>query len=329
MKSLLLCITFLFNTVQGNIWTVDLATLTTQRLDPIVFPGQSPAGHVHSIVGGSKFGKSATYEDMLTSRCTTGNVDKDLSAYWVPSMYVEKTNGKFYHVPLNFHVYYKLINDRSQTDFKYNPIIPGEFHAFPAGFKMKAGSPAMTEAYHPINHKCYIADKPASEYPTTDGFPTNPSYCTGGIRSEVTFPSCWDGHTLDSVDQSHVTYPGPNGRWEVGACPSSHPVRLPTIFFEAMFLIQKVGVEVGDKLVYSFGDYSGYGFHGDFLNGWEDGVIDSLVDYCINNKDGMAKQCNIWDIAGKDGGLNYSCKWEGEEDSSPYLGELDKLPPRE
>lgn len=81
--------------------------------------------------------------------------------------------------------------------------------------------------------------------------------------------------------------------------------------------------------MYSFGDYSGYGFHGDFLNGWEDGVIDNLVDYCINNKDGMAKQCNIWDIAGKDGGLNYSCKWEGEEDSSPYLGELDKLPPRE
>ena len=54
--------------VKGNIWTVDLASLTTQRLDPIVFPGQSPAGHVHSIVGGSKFGKSATYEDMLTSR---------------------------------------------------------------------------------------------------------------------------------------------------------------------------------------------------------------------------------------------------------------------
>ena len=61
---------------------------------------------------------------------------------------------------------------------------------------------------------------------------------------------------------------------------------------------------------------------------WEDGVIDELVDYCSHDKDGMAKQCNIRGIAGKHGGLNYSCKWEGKEDSSPYLGELDELPPR-
>ena len=308
----------------GNIWTVDLASLTTQRLDPIVFPGKSPAGHVHSIVGGSKFGKSAVYSDMLSSQCTTANVAKDHSAYWAPSMYIQKPNGKFHFVPLNFHVYYKLINHRGQTDFKYNPMVLGEFHAFPKGFKMKAGSPDSKEPQHFISHKCYIKDHTADKYPDTHGFPTDPSKCTGGIRGEVTFPSCWDGHTLDSEDQSHVAYPGPNGRWETGACPSTHPVRLPTMFFEAMF---QAHAEVGDKLVYSFGDYTGYGFHGDFLNGWEDGVIDKLVDYCFKNENGMAKQCNIREIAEKHGGPNSSCKWKGKEDSSPYLGELNDLPP--
>ena len=41
--------------VNANVWTVDCSILTTQRMDPIIFPGQSPAGHVHAIVGASKF----------------------------------------------------------------------------------------------------------------------------------------------------------------------------------------------------------------------------------------------------------------------------------
>ena len=126
--------------VHGNVFTVDLATVTTQRLDPIVFENESPEGHVHSIVGASKFSKTSTYEELLSSQCSTGNVDKDLSAYWAPSLYVKKSSGKFQHVDMNFAVYYKLINDNGQTDFHVNPIVPGEFKSFPPGFKMLAGS---------------------------------------------------------------------------------------------------------------------------------------------------------------------------------------------
>ena len=321
MFSLLLLISLSSTVVLGNVFTVDLSTLTTQRMDPVVFPDQSPEGHVHSIVGGSKFSKTSTYEELLSSQCSTGNIEKDLSAYWAPTMYVKKADGKFHHVDMRFAVYYKLINDRGQTDFSNNPIIPGEFHAFPAGFKMIAGSPSKTAPQHQIQHKCY------GPFTDTPGFPPNPSDCTGGVRGEVTFPSCWDGHTLESNDQSHVAYPGPDGFWESGECPSSHPVRLPTLFFEAIYQTQDVGVEAGDELVYSFGDYSGYGFHGDFVMGWEDGVIDQLIDYCTYNEDGMDTQCNAEEIAGKHGGPNNSCLWEGVEDSSPFLGELDELPP--
>ena len=34
--------------VRANVWTVDCGVLATQRLDPVVFPGAEPAGHVHS-----------------------------------------------------------------------------------------------------------------------------------------------------------------------------------------------------------------------------------------------------------------------------------------
>ena len=77
------CILFVFNTVECNVWTVDCGTLATQRLDPIVFPGKNPAGHVHSIVGGSQFNESVQYSNLQDSQCTTCNVPDDLSNYWV------------------------------------------------------------------------------------------------------------------------------------------------------------------------------------------------------------------------------------------------------
>ena len=86
----------LTNAKAGNVWTVDCGTITTQRLDPIVFPNYSPAGHVHAIVGADTFSHNVTYEDLQTSTCTTCNVLTDKSNYWVPQLYVhKKSDGKF------------------------------------------------------------------------------------------------------------------------------------------------------------------------------------------------------------------------------------------
>ena len=84
------------------------------------------------------------------------NVDDDLSNYWFPQLYVKKQkDGKFYYVNNEFHVYYKLINDRGQTDFNGgNPMKPGEFSVFPPGFRMLTGSPYQTGPLPFINHKC-------------------------------------------------------------------------------------------------------------------------------------------------------------------------------
>ena len=97
-------------------------------------------GHVHAIVGASKFGESANYEDLLTSKCTTCNVPEDLSNYWVPQLYVKnQQDGKFHYVDMRFAGYYKLITDRGQTGPHDNPLKPGDVVAFPPGFKMLAG----------------------------------------------------------------------------------------------------------------------------------------------------------------------------------------------
>ena len=180
------------------------------------------------------------------------------------------------------------------------------------------GSPFETGPQHFINHKClYWPPKPTTDTP---GFPSNPETCTGGLRAEVTFPSCWDGVNLDSADhKSHMAYPGPDGFWESGACPETHPVRLPTLFFEAIFRTHEVGMEAGDQLVYSFNDWSGYGFHGDFLHGWKEGVIEGFLDYCAYNDGSGPTQCGIV----KDES-SPKCIWEGSDDVDQYKVESVK-----
>ena len=57
---------------------------------------------------------------------------------------------------------------------------------------------------------------------------STPPACPGGrgqdLRLHVTFPSCWDGTSLDSDDhKSHMAYPTKRG------CPADHPVAVPAI----------------------------------------------------------------------------------------------------
>ena len=58
--------------------------------------------------------------------------------------------------------------------------------------RMVTGSPAQTTPLHEIGHRCLGMD----DYPYTAEFPPSPELCTGGVRSEATFPACWDGVNL-------------------------------------------------------------------------------------------------------------------------------------
>ena len=66
-----------------------------------------------------------------------------------------------------------------------------------------------------------------------EGFPTVP--CLGGIRSNIVYPTCWDGKNLDSPNhQDHVAYPvnGPAAFLNTGDCPASHPIKIPQLMLE-------------------------------------------------------------------------------------------------
>ncbi|KAF2195177.1 WSC-domain-containing protein [Zopfia rhizophila CBS 207.26] len=255
--------------------------LFDQRADPIVNPGEA-AGHVHTISGGNGFNFSMDYDQARASKCSTCNIKQDLSNYWSPKLYFRAENGSFLSVP--------IIGDNDGGDMGGMAIYyltrsgpdNDKLRAFPPGFRMVAGDPTKRHetddfAGRAVTHKCVEGSDQ-----DTKGLPTQKC---DQIRVQVTFPACWDGKSLDSEDhKSHVSYPK-DGNYDGGRCPSSHPVHLVTLFYEVYYdtkAFKSMWYSDKQPFVFANGDATGYGYHGDFVNGWGTEVLQKALDKCVD-----------------------------------------------
>ncbi|MCJ1402937.1 hypothetical protein MMC11_006158 [Xylographa trunciseda] len=258
-------------------------TLLTGRLDPVVAPG-AVSGHTHIILGGNGFAPTMDYASTQASTCTSCSIQGDFSNYWVPSLYYAGQNGTFTSVETSGGTVY----------YEQRVTYPGKnLTAFPKGFRMTAGNPELrayntTEQQEAISHVClnYAGGGP----PQSPGFPT--VNCPDGLRSQVYFPSCWDGVNLDSPDhQSHMAYPL-GGHPDGGQCPDDHPVPMISIFYEFIFNTGDFAADwypgVAQPFVFSMGDSTGYGFHGDFVNGWDVQLLQNAINEFTTDNAGDA-----------------------------------------
>lgn len=114
--------------------------------------------------------------------------------------------------------------------------------------------------------------------------------CANGLRAQIQFQSCWDGANLYKVDNSHVAY---MSQIDNGVCPPDHPVQLIHLFYEVLHGVAQIDQTNGGRFVFSQGDPTGYGFHGDFMNGWDMDVLTPALAQCSNNDaaNGQISQC--------------------------------------
>src|SRR6267142_326001 len=131
--------------------------------------------------------------------------------------------------------------------------------------------------------------------PQTPGF-TNTN-CPNDLRAQIFFPSCWDGTNLDSPDhKSHVAYPS---GIDSGDCPPTHPVRLVSLFYELWFYtLPFTNLNDGGRFMLSTGDPTSYSLHGDFMNGWDNQVLQRALDNCTNDS-GVIEDCAVFEDEGR------------------------------
>jgi uncharacterized protein DUF1996/F5/8 type C domain-containing protein len=219
--------------------------------DPIVYPGQPGASHMHTFMGNTTTNANSTLAS-LQAGGTSCKAPGDKSGYWMPTMY----NGDQEVMPVGPQVIY----------YKTNLIDYTSVRPFPPGLRFVVGNPHATPAEFLASS--YEGWECGESYNNAD-FPAS---CPAGTQLNIRFqaPSCWDGKYLDTPDhKSHMAYPV-NGR-----CTTDHPVALPMIEFKMAFPVS------GDLSGVHLASGRGYSFHYDFFNAWDPATQAALVNHCI------------------------------------------------
>ena len=79
-----------------------------------------------------------------------------------------------------------------------------------------------------------------------------------------------------------------------GQCPPTHPHHLISLFYEVWFNVAPINaLNDGGRFVLANGDPTGYGLHGDFMDGWDKSVLSRAVATCTNLS-GVIDDCHVF-----------------------------------
>ena len=184
----------------------------------------------------------ATHDLPTVSTCTSCTFSEDFSNYWTAVLYFRARNGTFRRVPQTVSEGLKGVGG---ITVYYIPATNKQLKvtAFKPGFRMLVGDAAQQSsgAARKVCHRCMPAsgDNNNINCGAPDAQTLPKGFCAGGIRSVITFPTCWDGKNLDSTDhKTHVTYADGSRAADVGPtgnCPATHPVVIPQVMYEVIW----------------------------------------------------------------------------------------------
>ena len=250
--------------------------------DPIVYPGdRTGKSHLHVFFGNTKADADSTYESLRktgdSSCINTGN----RSAYWEPALIQKNASGANEVVmPNHLNVYYKR-RPASDPYYKAVGVTPVNI---PRGLRYVFGWPTAKPTFKCLDPRTWsnVTDWSTDMKSVMDR-------CPAGAQLDVSVssPPCWDGKNLDSADhRSHMsnTRGGAEHNW-VEKCPATHPYEIPTFTLQSVFTVLPTDRPATWRFSSDMmqpGAQPGSTFHADWFGAWEDKLLDTWQDWCIN-----------------------------------------------
>ncbi|WP_245584212.1 DUF1996 domain-containing protein [Saccharospirillum impatiens] len=275
--------------------------------DPIVFPGEEGAAHLHRFYGNTEVDENTTMASLYTqgeSSCQGNQLN--LSSYWNPALlapvYDQITGERQLDAIGNpaWQVVPAVVgnDDEAHEVFYYSAGVDdlASIQPLPPGLRMIAGEsttqPGAEQDTSVVRWHCQTWESDDALNPQ---FSATIPECEepDRVRLDVFFPSCWDGENLDSTDhRSHMAYPVNEGGPEGTQCPSSHPVPVIRVSYHYAFGVvpqfthPDIKTSAGWRLasdMYEVTDEQagGLSLHADWFNAWHPTVLETILENCI------------------------------------------------
>jgi hypothetical protein len=250
--------------------------------DPIVYPNQPGASHLHMFFGNTGVSASSTPQSIATtgnSSCAGGTLNR--TGYWMPAIFDTRTGNVV--MPDVITVYYKTGLNADYT----------KIQAPPNGLRMVAGNKSwvgpgpQTEAPQGFNFVSWVCRDGSVNVSYQDSGHIPNCKVGDAVHLSIEFPQCWDGKNLDSPDhKSHMANAIYAGSTRNGTkCPSTHPVMLPQITEIFDFPVTEANAPNFWRLssdMYDTSKKGGFSAHADWMMGWDEATMNSIVKNCLN-----------------------------------------------
>ena len=254
--------------------------------DPLVFPGEFGAAHLHMFFGNTLADANSTGGSIRDSGSSTCNgFEGNRSGYWIPAVFDGGGNAR---IPSRIEVYYKTHSNQAA-----NAIQP------PLGLGMIAGTAATNReiewACQETGAQGQNLNRPIQQRQNTIPRCSN----TATLLAHIKFPQCIRNPESVSANGTNATaqlsYPA--GGFFFGNCAAGTQYMTAIEFFIAWapndhdgrtdewWLSSDVNPQTGERAP------NGSTLHGDWFNGWNPALMDEIFENCI----GRLAECS-WDL---------------------------------
>jgi len=285
--------------------------------DPLVFPDQPWASHLHMFFGNTHVNAFSTFATLQNSGSSTCNGQElNRTGYWAPALFDAQGNVR---IPERVVVYYK-----GEGKARGNAIPFPDEAALIATENINDIDTAVGGARGKFSFVCSDnfsspSEQMSNTIPVCNGRKFLDKY---GVRDNpgvvlemnVKFPICWNGQ--NPADWAN-NYGLPRvGNWYGANCDGEFSKNLVNLEY---FINYRVGVDETtdgwylssdvDPKTYEITDSPGASVHADWWGGWHSDIAQRWIDNCVNYKTGAPSGCGFGYLT--DGGPNGKAPFDG------------------